>query len=68
MEARAPTPSLTPYIIDYARLQISLEKEKKTQRDKAGERAGARERKRERGGDVEASPETILSSLRYSRF
>lgn len=26
MEAGAPTPSLTPYIIDYARLQISLEK------------------------------------------
>lgn len=38
MEAGAPTPSFTPDIIDYARLQISLEKERKTQRDKARER------------------------------
>lgn len=39
MEAGAPTPSFTPYIIDYARLQISLEKvERERERDKAGEK------------------------------
>lgn len=46
MEAGAPTPSLTLYIIDYARLQISLEKD--TERHKARKRAG--EREREKGG------------------
>lgn len=45
--AGAPTPSLTPYIIDYARLQISLEKEKKD-----AERQSSKEKERE--GRVEA--------------
>lgn len=56
MEAGAPTPSLTLYIIDYARLQISLEKD--TERHKARKRAG--ERERERKGDVvkKQSPES----------
>ena len=59
MEAGAPTPSLTPYIIDYARLQISLEKKKKKKerktkqdrervRDNMETKGGSRERDRQR--------------------
>lgn len=51
MGAQAPTLSLTPYIIDYARLQISLEKERKTQRQ--SRRRGGREREKGRVGHVE---------------
>lgn len=58
MEARAPTPSLTPSIIDYARLQISLEKEPKTQRQ--------RERGRERS-QQERRTWKRLSSQRCGR-
>lgn len=60
MEAGTPTPSLTPYIIDYARLQISSEKEPKTLRQREKEREGERTQK-----DVESSDisEGRLSSL-----
>lgn len=47
MEAQAPTPSPTPYIIDYARLQISLEGEEK--KNKGTERQRVR--------DAEVSPD-----------
>lgn len=62
MEAGAPTPSLTPYIIDYARLQISLEKkkkkkERKTQKDKA------RQRESERGKENGFWNDPVISAL-----
>lgn len=54
MEAGAPTPSLTLYIIDYARLQISLEKDTDTKQGREQERGS------ERKGDVvkKQSPES----------
>lgn len=51
MEAGASTPSLTPYIIDYARLQISLEKaewETKQKREKHVETKGRGHREKEK--------------------
>lgn len=48
MEAGAPTPSLTPSIIDYARLQISSEKEPKTRRQREREREGEKSQKEPR--------------------
>lgn len=49
MEAGAPTPSLSPYIIDYARLQISLEKvEEDTERKREKHVETKRKRQREK--------------------
>lgn len=62
MEAGAPTPSLTRYIIDYARLQISSEKKKSQRRRDKG-----RETERESGAKKDAERGEIsegrLSSL-----
>lgn len=60
MEAGAPTPSLTPYIIDYARLQISSEKEPKTLRQRKREREGEQIQKDVERGEIS---EGRLSSL-----
>lgn len=72
MGARAPTLSLTPNIIDIARLQISFgedERHRETKQWREREREldmwGRRERDRER---KRRHPHMILSPKRYSRF
>lgn len=56
----APTPSLTLYIIDYARLKISSEKEPKTLRQRERETVGERSQKDVERGKIS---EGRLSSL-----